>query len=519
MKRIAALVLGVAVVASSAVVAPGVASAATTVSGTVRDAAGAPVTRGMVEFFPIEAGVVAPDAITSDYVDDRGRWQVRVADYDLPEGRYLLQASDWDTGHSGWYPAARTPETAKVLDVTTTSLTGVDITVPLPESVGGQVTGPGGQRIAGAVVTLYPSTWLPGSPLAGVAGTLQTLTDGNGQWHLESAGILPDSYLIRAGQAGLDARWFGGATAQQATRVAISAETDRNSLDIRLAELPTIAGTVTANGKRIDQMLVTAYPVDEPGPEGLPDTDSGFTDDRGNYRLAVPSGRYRLRANDPQYSLPNRWYPAAATEDAATIVTLGAGQAVSDIDINSSFQPKFPGKPRAKPKGLRPPTGLADREMDPIGNYDGQSKCQPKPKPGTVALAKLLRGRYGPETIGLSRACTKDRSEHYDGRALDWMVNSRVPGEARKGDDFVKWLTMSRGRDVGAMARRLGIMYVIWRDRIWGVYAADQGWRPYDNCMSKERNSRSWDNDCHRNHVHISMTWQGARKQTSWWRG
>ena len=518
MKRIAALVLGVAVVASSALVAPGVASAATTVSGTVRDAAGAPVTRGMVEFFPIEAGVVAPDAITSDYVDDRGRWQVRVADYDLPEGRYLLQASDWDTGHSGWYPAARTPETAKVLDVTTTSLTGVDITVPLPESVGGQVTGPGGQRIAGAVVTLYPSTWLPGSPLAGVAGTLQTLTDGNGQWHLESAGILPDSYLIRAGQAGLDARWFGGATAQQATRVAISAETDRNSLDIRLAELPTIAGTVTANGKRIDQMLVTAYPVDEPGPEGLPDTDSGFTDDRGNYRLAVPSGRYRLRANDPQYSLPNRWYPAAATEDAATIVTLGAGQAVSDIDINSSFQPKFPGKPRSKPKGLRPPAGLADREMDPIGNYDGQSKCQPKPKPGTVALAKLLRGRYGPETIGLSRACTKDRSEHYDGRALDWMVNSRVPGEARKGDDFVKWLTMSRGRDVGAMARRLGIMYVIWRGRIWKSYQADLGWQEYSNCLDRSRTSRSQDSDCHRNHVHISLTWAGARKKTSWWR-
>ena len=86
---------------------------------------------------------------------------------------------------------------------------------------------------------------------------------------------------------------------------------------------------------------------------------------------------------------------------------------------------RVPWSPPHSPQRASSPPKVGQRAVDPITEYDPQKRCRPQPKPGTVALAGLLRHRYGPVTIGLSRACRKDRSEHYDGRALDWMVNSR----------------------------------------------------------------------------------------------
>ena len=58
-----------------------------------------------------------------------------------------------------------------------------------------------------------------------------------------------------------------------------------------------------------------------------------------------------------------------------------------------------------------------------------------------------------------------------------------------------------------AMARRLGIQYVIWNRKIWGAYSADSGWRKYTG------------SNPHTDHVHFSFTWAGARKKTSFWTG
>ena len=57
------------------------------------------------------------------------------------------------------------------------------------------------------------------------------------------------------------------------------------------------------------------------------------------------------------------------------------------------------------------------------------------------------------------------------------------------------------------MARRLGIMYVIFDHRIWGSYADEQGWRPYTGASP------------HTDHVHFSLSWAGAWARTSYWTG
>src|SRR4029079_19339391 len=58
------------------------------------------------------------------------------------------------------------------------------------------------------------------------------------------------------------------------------------------------------------------------------------------------------------------------------------------------------------------------------------------------------------------------------------------------------------------MARRLGIMYIIWNKHIWGTYAAAQGWRTY-KCSGVTL--------CHQNHVHFSFSRAGASGKTSYW--
>lgn len=384
--------------------------------------------------------------------------------------------------------------------------------------IGGRVRAPSGTPVADAVVTLYPAGWVPGDPLSDPLGGVQVATDGDGRWVVDANYLTPGTYRIRAGHSSYDARWFGGADATQATSVDLGPATPRTDLDIQLGALPTIAGVVTAHGTRLEGMGVGAELVDALGPEHVTDYFRTATDADGRYEFTLPSGRYEIEVDDPLRELPSRWFGDVTDDDDAALLTVPPGGSLNGIDIDMSFQPVFPGRPRKNPKGLKPPQGVAQLPVDPLSQYQGQAQCRPRPKPGTVALADMLRRRYGPITIGLNRACRRDRSEHYDGRALDWMVNSEIKSQALKGDDFVKWLTMSRGRHVGVMARRLGIMYVIWRDRIWGVYAAQEGWRPYNDCMSRSHQTDSWDNDCHRNHVHISLTWAGARQQTSWWR-
>ena len=57
----------------------------------------------------------------------------------------------------------------------------------------------------------------------------------------------------------------------------------------------------------------------------------------------------------------------------------------------------------------------------------------------------------------------------------------------------------------GEMAARLGIMYVIYNRKIWASYSP--GWRDYTGA------------DPHTSHIHISLSWNGARAHTSFWTG
>jgi hypothetical protein len=123
---------------------------------------------------------------------------------------------------------------------------------------------------------------------------------------------------------------------------------------------------------------------------------------------------------------------------------------------------------------------------------------------------------YPNTTFGGAYACGTDggRSEHYDGRAIDWMNSVRNPTQKAQATAVLSFLlgTDSRGNKF-AMARRMGIMYIIWNNNIWGSW--DGKWSPYNNCAKTPQ--VSYDSSCHRNHMHISLSWTGAVGRTSYW--
>jgi hypothetical protein len=122
-----------------------------------------------------------------------------------------------------------------------------------------------------------------------------------------------------------------------------------------------------------------------------------------------------------------------------------------------------------------------------------------------MLLAYYDAGRSG----GISRHCSiGGRSEHKEGRAFDWMLSANRPAERAVAEQFIDWL-LGRGPEGEAAynARRLGVMYVIWNGRIWSADHAWLGWIRYRGPNP------------HVDHIHISLTWSGAMKRTSFWTG
>ena len=179
---------------------------------------------------------------------------------------------------------------------------------------------------------------------------------------------------------------------------------------------------------------------------------------------------------------------------ALTVVGGGPAQAgAAALSVRPALAPVVPA----------PPSEALPVALDVFEPYAPQVSCDPRPKPGVSAFGALMTSWYKTGATGTFRTCAGDTSEHYDSRALDWMNSVSVPRQKAIADSVTAWLTAGGG----VMARRFGIMYIIWNKHIWGEYAPSRGWAPYSGV------------DPHTSHVHFSFTWDGAMKRTSWWTG
>ena len=184
--------------------------------------------------------------------------------------------------------------------------------------------------------------------------------------------------------------------------------------------------------------------------------------------------------------------PALAGFLASALVATGAASATAATALKDPVAPK-----------------AAPSVVETYTPYLPQVSCDPTVKPGTDALRAMLLATYGGRDLGITRACDVGAlSEHKEGRAFDWGLSAAKPAEKAIADQFLGWLlAKGPGGGGGYNARRLGVMYVIWDGKIWSAYRASEGWRAYTGGES------------HSDHIHISLSWDGAMKRTSWWTG
>lgn len=150
-----------------------------------------------------------------------------------------------------------------------------------------------------------------------------------------------------------------------------------------------------------------------------------------------------------------------------------------------------------------PPTKSLPGTLDAAPGWQATMSCDPNNKPGMVAFAELISDHYDRPSYSTSRRCIAgNNSQHGEGRAVDWGMNAFNAQDKAIGDAAATWLTKNNGE----MARRFGIMSVIWNKKSWYLHSPGS-WRTYTGPSP------------HTDHLHISFTWDGAMKRTSWWSG
>jgi hypothetical protein len=173
--------------------------------------------------------------------------------------------------------------------------------------------------------------------------------------------------------------------------------------------------------------------------------------------------------------------------------------------------------------GLSPLVASAapyDAPPEDYASYEPQTKCKRHVQPGTRELARWIDRRFaGGKPVVAVRSCRSGgASEHKDGRAIDWVMDAGRKAHRREVTRFLdRILATDRKGNAHAGARRMGIMYVIWNDRMWASYDGFEGKRyRSSSCKKLAKCSATLR---HRDHVHISLSKAGGRAATSWYAG
>jgi hypothetical protein len=205
---------------------------------------------------------------------------------------------------------------------------------------------------------------------------------------------------------------------------------------------------------------------------------------------------------DTTFTVPNGVRPAAYTVRGTCIAPM-----YEDLGVLTAGTFTVTGEGAPVPE-REPATPRFPSQIEPYPTYDGQSTCSPTAKPGMIAFRDMVMRAYpGSVSYGISRDCNiGGTSEHKEGRAWDWANDATTETGRRRVANFFRWLF--RTDEYGhrhAMARRLGVMYVIWNRQIFRMYRANEGWTPYSGSSP------------HTDHVHVSLTRPGGNKRTSFW--
>ncbi len=165
--------------------------------------------------------------------------------------------------------------------------------------------------------------------------------------------------------------------------------------------------------------------------------------------------------------------------------------------------------------GAAPASAYTEAPED-YGSYQPEDACRDRPRVGTKALTTWINKSFaGGTAVASLRRCDRSTSEHQDGRAIDWSMDAAKKADRREVRRFLDALFVADADgEAHALARRMGIMYLIWNDGMYSSYTsggADHFGRRAYGCGCGSKTAR------HRDHVHISLGLRGGRGLTSWY--
>ena len=202
---------------------------------------------------------------------------------------------------------------------------------------------------------------------------------------------------------------------------------------------------------------------------------------------------------DPMVAMVGNGNPQRILQDTATVAYLARHHAFQQQSLEQYMAAvqRAGQAARAKIGGLRRLVTELGSQRHRIAALLARFHPQSPLIGGTITprmrqVKDTIDRRFGPfSSIGCYRA--GNDGEHPLGRACDFMLSTggAMPAAAnvRRGYDIAAWAQ--------ANASRLGIMYIIYRQRAWDIRMASSGWVPMADRGSITAN--------HFDHVHISV--------------
>jgi hypothetical protein len=294
------------------------------------------------------------------------------------------------------------------------------------------------QPMAGVHVMLQP---LPADGLA--SNTYGAISGRDG--HFSIAGLTPALYLLRAEHTGYLYLAPQKSAGPPDATVALKPGGQLTNLTVEMTPEAVILGHILDEfGDPVQGVQVQITPA---GP-GFGKQFSHPTDDRGQFRIVLPPGKFYVQTipnngngQDASLAYGATFYPGAVSKERATAVELAAGQQVTGIDIHlqrsrtMTISGSVTGMPdNSKSEELRVELFSAEENPDeqPVDRVAqiGQD--------GSFAIAGLAAGRYriqaGIGFPGEAGALQSPAAELQLGSADEAGVKlALVPGEAVTG--------------------------------------------------------------------------------------
>ncbi|PVE98438.1 carboxypeptidase-like regulatory domain-containing protein [Microbacterium sp. TPD7012] len=390
------------------------------------DAAGSGFISGVVtredDGTPLEGVTVSAGgegaAWVSTQTDETGAYSLT----GLAPGSHLVSFTPEGTDLKSeyWENAERWDSATPIVIGDGTVVAGIDAAL----SVGGTITG---------VVTREDDS----SPLENVSVSAldahneivgMARTDATGGYHL---GGLPDgSYRLRFGSPDpelLSEFWENQYRGDSGTVIAVVSGQTTAGVDAALAAAGYISGTVTsgADGQPLFSSVLV-YDVDERF-----DFEFSYTEVDGGYRVAVPAGTYKVLFRSS--GLAEEWWNDAPVWDAATAVTVSAGDEVEGVDAVLDEIATVTGT-------VTVDAGAASEILVEAWS-DGIQVANKYADPATGAYSMLLqKGTYILKaTATFTDGATATISQFFDGveTAAEATPLSLSPGDIVQGIDFL----------------------------------------------------------------------------------